>query len=97
MDCLDITRIGPGDASLARERNGKIPEGLYRLRELKYVWVQDTLRCNYLSDCTADAKTGIRETICANIGNLRKLLQVLINNNPLGGPTHRDWMVRESV
>ena len=63
----------------------KIPEGLCWFRKLKYVRIQDTFRCNWPAKCVADAKMGIKETICAKIGNSRKLPHVLINNNPLGG------------
>lgn len=70
--------------------NGTIPESLYQLKKLKYLWLSDTLNCENLGKagddgCVADSEVGFTGTISTNIGNLKKLVHLLVNNNPIGG------------
>ncbi|KAL7544007.1 hypothetical protein ACHAXR_013414 [Thalassiosira sp. AJA248-18] len=64
--------------------NGTIPESLYNLDKLKYLWLQDTLNCQG-GECAMDSKVGFSGSISTNIGNLKKLSWLLIDNNPFEG------------
>ena len=71
------------------EMNGTIPESLYTLPKLKYLWLQDTLSCSELDsgglDCSVDGDVGFTGSISTEIGNLKKLSWLLVNENPLTG------------
>lgn len=71
------------------EMYGAIPGSLYNLRKMKKLWLQDTLRCEQLADfswdCRADSDSGFVGSIQTDIGNLKRLSQLLINRNPVSG------------
>mmetsp|Transcript_47591 Transcript_47591/g.101133 ORF Transcript_47591/g.101133 Transcript_47591/m.101133 type:complete len:690 (-) Transcript_47591:233-2302(-) len=69
------------------EMYGAIPDSLYNLRKLKKLWLQDTVFCDREEpyECTTESDYGFEGTISKEIGNLKKLQMLLINNNPLGG------------
>lgn len=63
---------------------GTIPPELYSLKKLKYLWLQDTVH-NVNNVSVIDSTVGFNGTISEDIGKLKKLTQLLINNNPIGG------------
>jgi len=71
------------------EMYGPIPDSLYTLRKLKKLWLHDTMSCKYVDGwCEStmiDSDFGFSGTISTKIGNLSKLSQLLISNNPLTG------------
>jgi Leucine-rich repeat (LRR) protein len=77
------------------EMTGIIPDSLYTLRKLKMLWLHDTLHCEVVGEtalnpdgeleCGVDSDYGFKGTISTEIGNLKKLSHVLLNNNPLNG------------
>jgi Leucine-rich repeat (LRR) protein len=86
MEDLEVLRVNEN------EMFGKIPESLYDLRKLKKLWLQDTLSCEQVLkgdqkvwECDIDSEKGFEGTIGKRIGNLKKLSQLLISNNPING------------
>ena len=70
------------------ELQGELPDSLYNLLNIKKLWLQDTLKCEQVDfnwKCVADSEFGFEGSIHTEIGNLRKLSQLLINNNPIDG------------
>lgn len=71
------------------EMFGDIPDSFYSIRKLKKLWLQDTLHCEEVQggeyECSIDSDFGFTGTISTEIGNLDKLQQLLINNNPISG------------
>ena len=71
------------------EMFGRIPESLYDLTKLKKLWLQDTLHCEQSEvtgwTCDVTSDYGFEGPISTGIGNLKKLSQLLLNNNPLTG------------
>jgi len=80
MDDLEDFRVNEN------EMDGKIPSSLYNLKKLKKLWLHDTLKCeeNGMA-CSADKEFGFTGSIMTEIGNLKKLSQIFISNNPLTG------------
>ena len=63
-----------------------IPESFYNLVKMKNVWLQDTVDCsNVTEDCRASRNVGFEGTIQTEIGNLKELSQLILNNNPFNG------------
>jgi Leucine-rich repeat (LRR) protein len=70
------------------EMTGYIPFSFYNLNKMKKIWLQDTLECadvNGQYSCEASADVGFVGSIQTEIGNMKKLSQLLLNNNPLTG------------
>ena len=66
------------------EMTGAIPDSLYAVRKLKKLWLQDTVHCDE-DGCSTESEFGFTGTIGTEIGNLKKLQMLMLNNNPLGG------------
>jgi hypothetical protein len=65
---------------------GPIPESFYNLVKMKKIWLQDTLECNNVTgDCEPSPDFGFQGSIQTEIGNMKDLSQLVINNNPLTG------------
>ena len=76
------------------EMFGGIPDSLYRLKKLKKLWLEDTLKCEEIRsdegelegyDCDMSSEYGFDGSISSEIGNLSRLSHLIINNNPLTG------------
>jgi len=75
------------------EMFGRIPDSLYRLKKLKKLWLQDTLYCEETEnddnttgwECDMSPDQGFQGSIWSDVGNLKKLSYLIINNNPLTG------------
>eukprot|EP00578_Thalassiosira_sp_NH16_P004772 CAMPEP_0181134596 /NCGR_PEP_ID=MMETSP1071-20121207/32172_1 /TAXON_ID=35127 /ORGANISM="Thalassiosira sp., Strain NH16" /LENGTH=728 /DNA_ID=CAMNT_0023221125 /DNA_START=39 /DNA_END=2225 /DNA_ORIENTATION=- len=78
---------------------GVIPSEIYNLKKLKKLWLQDTSGCDMVNvtdpndptvvfeqqECKITRDVGFSGTLGTEIGNLKKLNQLLINNNPIAG------------
>ena len=65
---------------------GTIPDSFYNLVKMKKIWFQDTLECsNVTNDCEASSAEGFEGPIQSQIGNMKDLSYLVINNNPLTG------------
>lgn len=90
---IPISIGGMGDLEDLRlhenEMSGPIPDSFYNLIKLKKVWLQDTIFCEEVwggsLECAATSDYGFTGTISTQIGNLNKLEQLLISNNPFEG------------
>lgn len=82
VEDLEDLRVGEN------EMFGRIPASLYSLQKLKKLWLQDTLKCESLDSswvCKEDSDFGFEGSIQTEIGNLKQLSQLLVNDNPLTG------------
>lgn len=68
---------------------GLIPSSFYDLKKMKSVWFQDTLLCDEIEgggfECNPTEEAGFQGSIQTEIGNLKQLSYLLLNNNPLTG------------
>jgi hypothetical protein len=68
---------------------GELPDTFWNLRKMKYLWLQDTLECepgeNDEWKCTKTREKGFEGSISTEIGNMKQLSQLLLNNNPFSG------------
>mmetsp|Transcript_1716 Transcript_1716/g.3275 ORF Transcript_1716/g.3275 Transcript_1716/m.3275 type:complete len:665 (-) Transcript_1716:310-2304(-) len=67
---------------------GLIPMTFYNLQKMKSIWFQDTLLCEQIDEsfeCDPDPDVGFEGSISTEIGNMKKLSQILLNNNPFTG------------
>lgn len=67
---------------------GLIPMTFYNLQKMKSIWFQDTLLCEQVGEsfeCDPDPDVGFEGSISTEIGNMKKLSQILLNNNPFTG------------
>ena len=91
MEDLEDLRVSENPMS------GRIPETMYNLKKLKKLWLQDTMDCVWANmtlpdgteyqdwDCDMTDESGFIGTISTEIGNLKRLQHLVINNNPLTG------------
>jgi len=83
MEDLEVLRVNEN------EMYGQIPDSLYDLKKLKKLWLQDTYECLENEDlgwvCNVESNVGFKGTISTKIGNLKRLSQLLINENPFTG------------
>jgi hypothetical protein len=91
MEDLEDLRVSENPMS------GRIPETMYNLKKLKKLWLQDTMECVWANmtlpdgteyqdwDCDMTDEFGFIGTISTEIGNLKRLQHLVINNNPLTG------------
>ncbi|KAL7478569.1 hypothetical protein ACHAW6_004325 [Cyclotella cf. meneghiniana] len=80
MEDLEDIRLGEN------RMYNPIPESFYNLVKIKNVWLQDTLDCsNVTNECEPSPDVGFEGTIQTEIGNLKELSQLILNNNPFNG------------
>ena len=65
---------------------GTIPDCFYNRVKMKKIWFQDTLACsNVTGDCEASSEEGFTGSLQTEIGNLKDLQYLILENNPLTG------------
>jgi hypothetical protein len=65
---------------------GSIPESFYNLVKMKKIWFQDTVECsNVTGECQPSSSEGFEGSIQSEIGNMKDLSMLVINNNPFSG------------
>lgn len=65
---------------------GTIPDSFYNLVKMKKIWFQDTLACsNVTGDCEASSDEGFTGSLQTEIGNLKDLQYLILENNPFTG------------
>jgi len=75
------------------EMFGPLPEPLYNLKKLTKLWLHDTIHCEEVEgsqqlegwECAMSSDHGFSGTISTKIGNLGRLSNLFLNNNPLEG------------
>jgi hypothetical protein len=80
MEDLEDIRLGENSMY------GTIPDSFYNLVKMKKIWFQDTLACsNVTGDCEASSEEGFSGSLQTEIGNLKDLQYLILENNPLTG------------
>jgi Leucine-rich repeat (LRR) protein len=80
MEDLEDIRLGEN------RMYGTIPDSFYNLVKMKKIWFQDTFECsNVTDDCAASSVEGFEGSLQSEIGNMKDLSMLVINNNPLTG------------
>ncbi|KAL7504037.1 hypothetical protein ACHAXN_002318 [Cyclotella atomus] len=80
MEDLEDIRLGEN------RMYGTIPDSFYNLVKMKKIWFQDTVECsNVTDDCEASSVEGFEGSLQSEIGNMKDLSMLVINNNPLTG------------
>lgn len=68
---------------------GPLPDSFWNLRKMKKIWLQDTLECEQDEadewKCMRSREKGFEGSISSEIGNMSKLMHLLLNNNPMSG------------
>ena len=68
---------------------GKLPDTFWSLTKMKKLWLQDTIECEQDEadewKCMQSREKGFEGSISTEIGNMKKLSQLLLNNNPFTG------------
>ena len=65
---------------------GTIPDSFYNLVKMKKIWFEDTLACsNVTGDCEASSDEGFTGSLQTEIGNLKDLQYLILDNNPFTG------------
>jgi hypothetical protein len=80
MEDLEDIRLGEN------QMYGTIPDSFYNLVKMKKIFFEDTLECsNVTGDCEASSVEGFEGSLQTEIGNMKDLSMLVINNNPLTG------------
>lgn len=80
MEDLEDIRLGEN------RMYGTIPDSFYNLVKMKKIWFQDTVECsNITGDCEASPYEGFEGSLQTEIGNMKNLNMLVLNNNPLTG------------